>query len=786
MNVIIAIHCRLNSSLLEHSSIILFFHKFDEMKIQLQRFRDEVVELCPEWINLLPVVDGIDLDKFEANSVVMTDTCNGARLTNILIQTEICKQTGKTVHSLLCYNHLRNVWIKNVLKESTAFLREYLFTYLEEIAPVLRVSPCMSGIARAFDREFSLCANYPKGHGHLFQQWMKRNHHGELLLHVERAESGGRQDVVPMASLAIYWNRNYCIEFLDYMLGITRRNQEDSILVQNLYVILSSIEMVAATRLWGILHIAILMPIRWLSGNIHKLDVNNWCYFHLGMVLDRLKEMLEEIVEHPELIHDEEFMMSIIWHWKRDLPTFNEYYNYQFHEKQMDYVVSPESSGTKAVPLDLVRLALFDPDDEDDIASTDFLEEISVVAAKTWVRELLDKKKGTYQFMSDSNSKYCWKNITPELKRAAMGKLAVNDLAESAFAGLTTQLKVYGRGDLKSLAAVSDLAFNGFMDRPLTSDEIKGDERGFFHTWPEELKIALASTAMKYKTATKKANNIGLERVYRVKQQKEEVMRLAGIKKASEEYIQCLIYHTMSKSDRCWKTAADVRKGLANIQYVKDQELALKDNIQMRYLGMGFNDCHTTWTKDRKKKGIDVLAKRLIEIIKLTRGRPTPDRLVPKHCGEKRKELPTMGHITAAVVYIREKHAARINDFDLSCRRIWKERDTNMVERMQKPGAVSLNDSHVGKQIEIHSEFGEENDEYDPFAEDIVSKMSVWCRGTIVVVDEESESAWVEWDAIPSVGYPATRVETDFPSYNYNNGNAIGSWRFVVDVDYGV
>jgi hypothetical protein len=105
---------------------------------------------------------------------------------------------------------------------------------------------------------------------------------------------------------------------------------------------------------------------------------------------------------------------------------------------------------------------------------------------------------------------------------------------------------------------------------------------------------------------------------------------------------------------------------------------------------------------------------------------------------------------------------------------------------MQKPGAVSLNDSHVGKQIEIHSEFGEENDEYDPFAEDIVSKMSVWCRGTIVVVDEESESAWVEWDAIPSVGYPATRVETDFPSYNYNNGNAIGSWRFVVDVDYGV
>ena len=263
-------------------------------------------------------------------------------------------------------------------------------------------------------------------------------------------------------------------------------------------------------------------------------------------------------------------------------------------------------------------------------------------------------------------------------------------------------------------------------------------------------------------------------------------MRLVGIKKAGEEYIQCLIYHTMSKSDRCWKTAADVKNGLANIRYVKDQELALKDNIQMRYLGFGWNDCHTTWTKDRKKKDVAALSKRLIEIIKLTRGRSTPDRLVPKHCGEKHKELPRMGHLTAHVVYINEKADARINEFDLSCRRIWKERDTTMVTRMQKPGVVSLNDSHVGKQIEILSEFGEENDDYDPDAEDIVPKISVWCRGTIVVVDEENESAWVEWDAIPSVGYPATRSEVDFPPNDYNNGTKIGSWRFVVDVDYGV
>lgn len=59
------------------------------------------------------------------------------------------------------------------------------------------------------------------------------------------------------------------------------------------------------------------------------------------------------------------------------------------------------------------------------------------------------------------------------------------------------------------------------------------------------------------------------------------------------EYICCLIYHTMLKLDRCWRTATKMRKGLASILYVKDHELAVKDNILMCYLGMGCNNCHT-------------------------------------------------------------------------------------------------------------------------------------------------------------------------------------------------
>ena len=178
----------------------------------MQCWCDVTQKEFPELLHLLPSADGIDLSKLDGGST-MTDTCNGARLTN----TRICEDIPGVVHSLFCHNHLQNVWVKNVLESLTDFLKAHLQDSLEEIAPEFRVSASFNSFARAFDKMFSLCANYPKGYGELFRQWMKENHQGELLLHVERA-AGGRMDVCSMAALAMYWNRNYCLEFMEDIL----------------------------------------------------------------------------------------------------------------------------------------------------------------------------------------------------------------------------------------------------------------------------------------------------------------------------------------------------------------------------------------------------------------------------------------------------------------------------------------------------------------------------------------------------------------------------------------
>ena len=64
----------------------------------------------------------------------------------------------------------------------------------------------IDSLLRAVDKEFSLPANYPKGHGDWFKFWMKKNHPGALLVPVERS-TGGRMDMSCEGAGAVYWNR---------------------------------------------------------------------------------------------------------------------------------------------------------------------------------------------------------------------------------------------------------------------------------------------------------------------------------------------------------------------------------------------------------------------------------------------------------------------------------------------------------------------------------------------------------------------------------------------------
>ena len=150
------------------------------------------------------------------------------------------------------------MWINGVAKAVSEYLKNYLSDSLDNIAYFLQVSPDLTHVIRAYHKEFSLTANYPKGHGKLFREWIIENYPLEFLLHVERA-TGSRQDIICMGADAVYMNRPLNIEFLDERL---RMRGNDNIIQQNLFVILSSLEMIAVSRLFSILHVSIVTPVR--------------------------------------------------------------------------------------------------------------------------------------------------------------------------------------------------------------------------------------------------------------------------------------------------------------------------------------------------------------------------------------------------------------------------------------------------------------------------------------------------------------------------------------------
>eukprot|EP00957_Ditylum_brightwellii_P043600 3304957-Ditylum_brightwellii.AAC.1 len=118
----------------------------------------------------------------------------------------------------------------------------------------------------------SLTNNYAKGYGEDFFMYMKEHHNGELLWYVQRT-LGSRQGIITEGGLPVYWNRQYYIEFLYERLQFS--DKKNSIILCNMFTILSSLDMLAAFCLCAILHISIVIPFHWFAGNSHMLAKYN-------------------------------------------------------------------------------------------------------------------------------------------------------------------------------------------------------------------------------------------------------------------------------------------------------------------------------------------------------------------------------------------------------------------------------------------------------------------------------------------------------------------------------
>ena len=217
-----------------------------------------------------------------------------------------------------------------------------------------------TAFAFAYDKQYSLSANYPKGCGELFKAHMRENHPGALLFHVERA-FGSRQDLMFEAFPAIYMNRRYTLEFEYMRMGLPKK--QDNILSCNLFMMQSSVELIALARLLSIWYLSITIPLRWLTGKTQELAEYGWCARSISRPINTLYEASKTLLENPSLVLSEMYMMSIFSEFMDKLPPFRQFRLDIFTERKMHVVC--RQSGAKVMHLAELRNECFHPIDED-------------------------------------------------------------------------------------------------------------------------------------------------------------------------------------------------------------------------------------------------------------------------------------------------------------------------------------------------------------------------------------------------------------------------------------
>ena len=124
--------------------------------------------------------------KINNGGCITTDTCNAAQKTRRIL-VGVINDTGGIVFEQDCYHNIRCVHTNGMAKSVHGYMGEVLEESLKNIYPHLCVTPNLNQVIRAYHKEFSLTATYPKGHGELFRDGIVENYPDEFLLHAKRA-----------------------------------------------------------------------------------------------------------------------------------------------------------------------------------------------------------------------------------------------------------------------------------------------------------------------------------------------------------------------------------------------------------------------------------------------------------------------------------------------------------------------------------------------------------------------------------------------------------------------
>lgn len=412
--------------------------------------------------------------------------------------------------------------------------------------------------------------------------------------------------------------------------------------------------------------------------------------------------------------------------------------------------------------------------------------------------------KLTSEHLSSEDGRLSWLNTTTAEHEASKGKEATNDNSESPFGRLTAQLEIFSTIGINHASALALARYNKDFYRSEVElskrqnrkdgKDIATGENGHFLNLDLPMNQSLLQTALELSSEVQQTERNALEKQQERKQEKKASLFKGRLKSATRVYVDKLYYRDMLDSDACWKTCAKVDMELKKIKSDTRKREALKDQIKMRSLGLGWNDCHHAWSKGGTPYSSAVLATHLKQnIIKKHKTRKIPKK--PPIDYPTRKELPVLGTLSPDIIRLDAVRAAKEIDLIKSAEKLMKELEEkglgDRVADMQQKSAPKFDASIVGKRIEVLSKYWDENNE----------PIYVWAKGEVTAIPQPKKKAsgskskgnatttvnnvaiitwdeeYLERDENGNLG-PAMTKQKLIPSKW--NKHSTGAWRFVV------
>jgi hypothetical protein len=183
--------------------------------------------------------------------------------------------------------------------------------------------------------------------------------------------------------------------------------------------------------------------------------------------------------------------------------------------------------------------------------------------------------------------------------------------------------------------------------------------KGMFHQSDPNMCECLLMVAIEDAPETISVNRDDLDKQREAKRKMEEMIEKKSLEKAKEDLVEASYFWDMYHSVVCWKGKQSiVGKMLSGLKLESAKIKALKENIRMHVIGLGWKQFAIILSHRGAKQSVEELAAHLRMIVREEQKLPPPKDLAFEM--PKRLELPMLG--TATQQLMESNATARINE----------------------------------------------------------------------------------------------------------------------------